>query len=425
MQKSLERVVSKDLVLDESVMEKILSTISYMPQLDLLVQMTKDNKDNGIYCQRYHYQINDKHYLLVDNEYAKVVVGTDYNYIFLKKDIYGKKAGFFQRWGTSPDNDPVFSPIGPEILDIEISVNGCPPIGDGGNCRFCYKGNTSATPTNMTFETFKKIIDKFPKTLTQVAFGITGTKTNPDFLSMMTYCRVLGIIPNFTLSGADLEEDMAKTIAGGLSGALAVSCYKADKNLCYDTVKKFTDLGMNQVNIHLMVSEETLEFVYEVLKDRLSDPRLSKLNAIVFLGVKPKGRAKGHYHSLSRENYEKLIEYCFSNNLTIGFDSCSAPKFEQAVNNSTLDSDAKKKLIQSSESCESSLISSYCNVNGEYWHCSFTENENGQTYVDVLNAKDFLTDVWYSDTVKNFRKLSIDSMVNGCRHCIVFPSINL
>ena len=404
--------------------QEVLEGIVYQPQLDLLVQMTKDEKDKSIKCDRYQYEVNGKLYLLVDNENAKIVVGEDYNYIFLKKDSYGKKAGFFQRWGKTIEEDPPFSPIGPEILDIEISVNGCPPIGDGGNCKFCYKGNTSKTPTNMSFETFKRLINLFPKTLTQVAFGITGIQTNPEFLSMMKYCREIGIIPNFTLSGADLTDEIAKEIGSGLSGALAVSAYAADKNLCYDTVKKFTDLGMNQVNIHIMVSKETLPFVYEVLDDRLYDPRLSKLNAVVFLGVKPKGRAKGKFHSISKDEYKELIEYSFDEGISVGFDSCSAYKFECAINEMDLTDLEKKSLIGSSESCESSLISSYLNVKGEYWHCSFTEDEKNQTYVNVLTAKDFLKDVWYSPTVLKFREQSMSSMINGCRRCIVFPEIN-
>ena len=41
----------------------------------------------------------------------------------------------------------------------------------------------------------------------------------------------------------------------------------------------------------------------EVLEDKMNDPRLAKMHAIVFLGVKPKGRAKDDYHSLSTEKY--------------------------------------------------------------------------------------------------------------------------
>jgi hypothetical protein len=351
----------------------------------------------------------------VNSSRAKGGIGPDYNYLFIKSN------GFFQRWGETPEDDPMYSPIGPEILDIEISVNGCPPIGDGGNCKFCYKSNTNAKPTNMSLETFKLIINKMPQVLTQVAFGITGIQTNPDFIPMMEYCREIGIVPNFTLSGADLTDELAEKVSN-ICGALAVSAYKSDKNICYDTVKKFTDLGMNQVNIHIMVSDETLPFVYEVLRDRRSDPRLANMNAIVFLGVKPKGRASKHFKSLNKEQYKDLIQYSFDAGISFGFDSCSAYSFERAIRE--LNVPNIEQLLESSEGCESSALSSYINVKGEYWHCSFTEDEPNQTCVDVTKCEDFLTDVWYSDTVNQFRNKLINNASNGCRKCHVFPIIN-
>lgn len=398
---------------------KLLESITYMPQMDLLAQMFLDAKEKNIEIKKYHFNINAKDYILIENDYAKVVVGEDYNYIFLKKDMFGKTSGFFQRWGKTVDEDPQFSPIGPEILDIEISVNGCPPIGNGGNCKFCYKNNTNKPPTNMPLEVFADIIDKIPKTLTQVAFGITGVQTNPDFIPMMRYCRLNGIIPNFTLSGADLTDELADEISQ-VAGALAVSCYESDKNICYDTVKKFTDRNMTQVNIHIMVSKETLPFVYEVLKDRKNDPRLAKLHAIVFLGVKPKGRAKGKFNPLTKAQYKKLVKTALDNNVTFGFDSCSCHKFTSAINNIDITPEIKELMIQSSEPCESLCMSAYINTYGEMWACSFTEDESNQTNIDVTLIKDFISDVWYSDMAINFRNKSI----NSGRECTVFPEIN-
>lgn len=373
-------------------------------------EQAKDLMTTG---KHYRYHIGDNHYVITDADNTKIAIGMDYNYIFDKRN------GDFKRWGKTFDDDPKYSPIGPEILDLEISVNGCK-----NNCKFCYKNNTNKPATNMSFETFKTIIDRMPKCLTQVAFGITGIETNPDFLKMMHYCREeVGVIPNFTLSGIDLSDDMAKKCSEVI-GAVAVSAYASDKNICYNTVKKFVDLGIKQTNIHLMVSLETLPFVYEVLSDRQKDPRLANMGSIVFLGVKPKGRATEGFHSLPVSEYDKLINYCFEHEISIGFDSCSAPKFEAAVNGMVMDVYKKKSLIECSESCESSLFSSYINVNGEYWHCSFSEKEDGQNYVSVIYSKNFLDEVWYSDAVKMFRDKSLNSMRDGCRFCNVFPCIN-
>lgn len=356
----------------------------------------------------YWYKINNKDYLIIDAEKTKICVSDSYNFVFNKVN------GDFQRWGEEHEDDPQFSPIGPEIADIEISVNGCPNA-----CPFCYKRNTNESATNMSLETFKQIIDKFPKTLTQIAFGITGIQTNPDFIPMMEYCREIGVIPNFTLSGIDLTDELAEKCAS-LVGALAVSAYQKDKNICYDTVKKFTDLGISQTNIHLMISKQTLDFVYEVLEDRVTDPRLKDMNAIVFLGVKPKGRAKEGYEPVSVDDYKKLIENCFKKGINFGFDSCSAPKFEAGVNALDLAEPVKKHLIQCSEGCESSLFSAYINTLGEYWHCSFAESEESQEKVNVLNVDEFFGDLWYSEPVKNFRENVFQTTENGCRHCNIF-----
>jgi hypothetical protein len=77
---------------------------------------------------------------LVDSDDAKIVIGDDYNYLYMKK------SGFFQRWGKSVNDDPMFAPLGPEILDLEISVNGC-----SKGCPFCSPAGTLVnTPTGMT-----------------------------------------------------------------------------------------------------------------------------------------------------------------------------------------------------------------------------------------------------------------------------------
>jgi len=89
-------------------------------------------------------------YKIYENEEKKLLRSENYSYDF------SKVTGFFARWGKTVEDDPDFSPFGPEIMDLEISVNGCP-----NNCPFCYKGNSNEAPTNMSFETFKIIFDKF------------------------------------------------------------------------------------------------------------------------------------------------------------------------------------------------------------------------------------------------------------------------
>jgi MoaA/NifB/PqqE/SkfB family radical SAM enzyme len=350
-------------------------------------------------------------YYIKDDQDIKIIKSKVYN------SVMDKKTGFFARWGKTQDEDPEFCEFGPEILDIEISTGGCQ-----NSCAWCYKGNTNRAPTNMTLETFKSIIDKFPKTLGQVAIGITSIQTNPDFIGMLEYCRSLNIVPNFTLSGLDLTPEIAEKCSK-LVGALAVSVYQTDKNVGYNAIKCFTDLGVKQTNMHLLIAEETIPFVYEVLEDIRSDPRLKNLNAVVFLTYKPKGRA--HYTPPKLETYTGLVKYCLDRQMRFGFDSCGAGRFIKSLDSIDLTDDQKNQLLMCAESCESDLFSSYVNVKGEFWHCSFTENMPGQTPVNVLEAKDFLKDVWYSPSVVAFRKRLLGTVVDGCRHCPIFSELEV
>lgn len=346
----------------------------------------------------------------------KKVRSNNYNYNF------NTETGFFARWGKTPEDDPMFSPFGPEILDLEISINGCP-----NGCKFCYKANTNTKPTNMSFNTFKYIIDKMPKGLTQIAFGITGVQTNPDFIKMLKYCKKKNIVPNFTLSGIDLTDEIAEKVVKYI-GAVAVSAYEIDKNVCYNTVKKFIDLGIKQTNIHLFTSQETMPFVYEVLNDRMTDSRLKDINAIVFLKCKPKGRAKNNFHTPDTEDFNKLVSYCLNNDIAFGFDSCSAKDFENAINSHpNLNDNQKQQMIMMAESCESfGLFSSYINVFGSYFPCSFAEGEGDwKEGISVVDCNDFIKDIWYHPKVVKYRKRSLTNCYqSGCRKCLIFDEIN-
>jgi len=324
-----------------------------------------------------------------------------------------KRTGDFARWGATIEDDPEYSPLGPEILDIEISVDGCP-----NRCAFCYKGNKASAPTNMGLDMFKAILERFPPNLGQVAFGITGVQTNPDFIAMMEHCRSKGIVPNFTLSGIDLTPEIAERCAK-LVGAVAVSVYEP-VDVGYDTVKTFTDLGVTQTNIHLMVSRETWPHVWRVLADRKTDPRLAKMNAVVFLTAKPKGRARGRFRAPTVDQYTELIRHCLEEETAFGFDSCGAAKFETVIDQLDIDDGLRARLKMCSESCESDLFSAYVNVLGEYWHCSFSEGEEGIEPVSILDHPDF----WNSEPVRAFRARLLSTTKDGCRRCPIFPEIN-
>lgn len=345
-------------------------------------------------------------YKKTETEESKSISSPTYNYLFSKDD------GIFIRWGKTPDHDPFMSPYGPEILDIEISTGGC-----SMNCPFCYKNNKSTKGKNMSSDTFFKILDKIPDILTQVALGLTDLSANPFLFDILTGCRSRGIVPNFTITGIDLTEEWAKKLVGKV-GAIAVSVYPGKKDIAYNAIKLLIDAGIKQINTHLIMSEETYLFVREVLVDRIEDKRLENLNAMVFLAVKPKGRAKENYTTLHKDKYKDIINLCLDSDIPFGFDSCSAPKFEYCIKDRGKDVEF---LLKCSERCESSLFSLYINVDGLCWPCSFMEDGPEFDPINILEIDDFIEEVWKGWKLGIFREV----LKSNNRECPVFSEIRI
>ena len=320
--------------------------------------------------------------------------------------IFDSNTGKMMLWGKKFEDDPTYFPV-PNILDLEVTTK-C-----NGGCKFCYKSNTTSGK-NMSFETFKKIFDVLPKSITQIAFGADrDLSSNPDLISMMRYAREHGVIPNITT--AYVSEEMADVLSK-LCGAVAISRY-GNKDECYDSIKRLTDRGMNQVNIHLMVSEETYDRCMETARDAVSDPRLEKLNAIVCLSLKQKGRGEG-FHVLSDEKFKALVDLTVKNKIGLGFDSCGSLKVLRSLGKET-----QKYVLD----CEASLQSSYINVEGDYYPCSFCEGEGdwktGLSVLDCKDSKDFAKKIWNNSKTEHFRKILTASANNNefqCRECPIF-----
>jgi hypothetical protein len=291
---------------------------------------------------------------LAIKENTKYLKSDTYNYMFRYSD------GYFLRWGETPKDDPEFSPYGPEIADIEVST-----ICHRG-CKFCYKANTGVGE-NMSFETFKTVFHKLPKTLTQIAFGIGSfSAIQPELEKMFEYCRNNDyniVIPNLTINGKDMEAEDYDLVAK-YCGACSVSRY-APYNDCYTAIKELRQRGMKQVNIHQVLAKETFQECIQLLVDykENKDGLKDNVNAIVFLALKEKGRATGEegWHSLKDTFLMKaLLDFAVSNKLNIGFDSCNGPTILKIAQE-----DQKfKNLIPCIDPCESLRFSIYINVVG-------------------------------------------------------------
>lgn len=173
------------------------------------------------------------------------------------------------------------------------------------------------------------------------------------------------------------------------------------------------------INMHFMLAEETFDQAMITLHDILTDNRLAQLNAIVFLSLKRKGRGES-FTPLSHDKFKQIVDFAIGNNIRIGFDSCSVFKYLSSVK----EQPNFKQLEMYSEPCESSIFSSYFNVDGHFFPCSFSEGTGEwEKGIDATNCNDFLKDIWYHKKTNKFRNILVDSADKnnlGCRECPLF-----
>ena len=330
-------------------------------------------------------------YQIHDDPKIKVIKSKKFNHYF------NKETGLSITFGATESEDPAYCPIGPLIADIEI-VSMCNGVrdanGDRQPCAFCYKSNTPQG-NYMSLKTYEIVLDRLTqtKTLGQVALGVDAQGIlNPDLIAIMEHTRAKHVIPNLTI--ADVDDDIAKQIAR-LAGACAVSVYpNRDVNRCYDTVEKLTSYGMDQVNIHMMISNESYNDVFKVFDAIENDSRLNKLNAIVLLALKQQGRGR-NFTSLGFGKFKTIVDAALERGISFGFDSCSAGMFLKAVENTN----RFEQFKSLAEPCESTLFSAYVNDAGMFFPCSFTENGiygcvDWTTGLNVVECENFIEDVW-------------------------------
>lgn len=327
--------------------------------------------------------------------------------------------GVMRRWGETEQSDPTWCPLGPEIADIEISTV-CHGIGKDmatrTPCSWCYKSNTGCGE-NMSLATFQSVLGAF-NGLTQVAFGIGDIDGNPDLWAILAWCRSCGVVPNITVNGMGIDTVTASML-GYYCGGVAVSHYI--DSVCFDAVARLSRHGVRQLNIHKLLSEQTYDDCFRVIDCVATDPRLSKVRAVVFLGLKPKG-CRNQMSTLvdpDGTRYARLLDYARDKKVGVGMDSCSAPAALRAA----------PGMSDFIEPCESGLFSVYVNVRGEAFPCSFTEGTPGwESGVPV--SGDFAA-VWNHPRFESWRQTLLGStagcdcaVAKKCRKCPIYPVVD-
>lgn len=356
----------------------------------------------SIQCEKY--MANSREWYVFESPSWKVVVDEDDSYHF----FFDKRDGFTLRFGKTVDDDPDCCELGPEILDFEIVAGKCPKI-NGRNCAFCYKNNGGDSARCTTFDQFKHVFHLFPKNLTQIAFGITGYYTNPDYGRMLEYAREHGVIPNYTTNGVDLDQAAIEHTLD-CCGRVAVSCYEGAKEICYKTIKAFGDAASARnrkfpCNIHVVLSKGTFAHVMEVLKDAV-EKKIENLGSVVILRMKPVGRAAVLDAQIPADYYRQIVRFCLDNHVSFGFDSCGAKSVAKV-----LEEFGRSELISSVEPCESTRMSFYVACDGKATPCSFCEKKLAESAIDMFKIsthEEFIHTWNINPMLSNFRKNCIN-----------------
>ena len=362
-------------------------------------------------------------YQICENDKVKMFKSEDYNYFFRKTD------GYFCRFGRTLGEDPQWCPHGIELCDIELTStiskeeaekynNNENIIITEGKCKspgcanLCYKLNSNGSYLgHMSLVGFKKILDKLPKTVCQIPFGvISPIEAHPQVWEIFEETRKRNIVPNVTIN-QKLTNKIASQLAK-LCGAVAISVNSDNRKIAYDAVKLLSqDYKMSQINIHFVLSQESIQDALQTIKDMKNDSRLSNLNAIVFLTFKDKNNTK-LFHSISFQGFKQIIEYCEQSNIRYGMDSCACNMYLDYIK----DKPNYEYLQQFCDPCESTCASAYLNLSAQFFPCSFLEKiGEWKDGIDLYQCKDFM-EIWNSDRVKEYRQ----RLLNNNRNCLYY-----
>ena len=347
----------------------------------------------------------------------KKVDNDTYKYLNYKDDVldfvefFNMKTGFYMRTGLLDMNrgeivdtgiDP-FKRSYPNLLDIGIMGAPC-------RARFsckaqCYQGEKSRSSKDMSFETFKAIIDQSKGKVQQIALGGSG---NPDdheyFDKILYYARKNGIIPSYTTSGINVNEKTAR-ITKENCGAVAVS-WQHDHSYRDKAIELFIEAGCI-TNVHFVVSNKTInEAIWQLNiptneenKNRTMFGTFPKsISNVIFLTHKPIGNANSDDMLRVDDPRIKELAKLIDNNKAsfgVGVDACMVPLLLNHCENINKDSIS---------SCDASTYSAY--VTADNWLLPCSMDVHDYKYgIDL--SKNTMQEAWDSELFNSFRsKLS-------------------
>ncbi len=308
--------------------------------------------------------------------------------------FFNPRTGFFARVEDKDNKEPFWSPHGPELLDIAIT-NWC----DKG-CTFCYR-SSSKTGAHMLIEDYKKVIDAaFEMGVYQVALGGGNPNQHPQFVDMLEYPYMKGIVPNYTTNGRGLSDEVIES-SRKVCGAVAVSAYPP-----YDeavlAIEKLVESEV-KVNIHFILDSDSISTAINWLE---SPPEiLIGINALVFLNYKPSGQKIFEDNLLRHsDRVQEFFDIATSkkHKFKIGFDSCCVSGLFARTNSK----------VETIDACDAGRFSMFISEDMKAYPCSFQKALHSG---DNVTSKEDIHRVWMeSPNFKSFRDYFSSDRCSGC-----------
>ncbi len=229
------------------------------------------------------------------------------------KSIFNPDTGFAVRGELADGTDPIYA-SSPELVDCKIT-NCC----DNG-CTYCYMGSNE-NGQHCRSSDYVFLIDQMEKLgVFQVALGGGEPTMHPDFTMILRMTKYAGIVPNYSTNGNHLTQEIVDA-SREFCGAVAVSWHNppnvaATGWLIRDGVK---------TNIHYILSEQKVDGAIGLMR-ALDNGLLPGLNAVIFLRLKPVGRARAMRADLGGADLERFFaETEKTHPYKVGFDACMVP----------------------------------------------------------------------------------------------------
>lgn len=255
----------------------------------------------------------------------------------------------------------------------------------------------------MSLSDYKSVIDQAAQMGTfQVALGGGNPNQHPDFIEIIEYTRLKGIVPNYTTNGRGLTKEIIEATKLNC-GAVAVSAYEPFVEVA-NAIHILTDSEI-KTNVHFILDAFSIDTAISWLEH--PPEFLHPVNALIFLNYKPSGRKI--FEDRMLRNSKRLDEF-FSlatapeRKQKVGFDACCVSGLFERTN-------ASNALV---DACDAGRFSLYVAEDMRVYPCSF---QAALADGDLLNDGTSLHDIWMtSDNVRSFRTYFASDRCGGCSH---------